>query len=154
MTTFIEMRVDMDCTGCQSKIRKALKKLDGVGDVDIDMAMQKVTVTGWVDQRKVLKAVKKTGKRAVWPYPYIPDEYHNHAQQYYPQQQQLIIQSEAAPMTHQLRMVPTASSSYNYYEPRYDGHDDGYYQQPVYSSVVEQSRLMFSDDNPYACSIM
>ncbi|GFS45576.1 heavy metal transport/detoxification superfamily protein [Actinidia rufa] len=46
------MRVHMDCAGCESKIRKALQKLKGVDDVDINMGMQKVTVTGWADQKK------------------------------------------------------------------------------------------------------
>jgi len=36
----------------------------GVDDIDIDMGLQKVTVTGWADQKKVLKTVRKTGRRA------------------------------------------------------------------------------------------
>ncbi|GLU22867.1 hypothetical protein SLE2022_389100 [Rubroshorea leprosula] len=148
------MRVHMDCPGCEAKIKKSLQKLDGVDDVDIDMAMQKVTVMGWADQRKVLKAVRKTGRRAeLWPYPYNP-EYHNYAQQYYSQQQQQVLRRQP-PITYQFLAVPRAASSYNYYVHGYDGHDYGYYQQPPYSSLIdEQSSSMFSDDNPHACSIM
>ncbi|CAN4084199.1 unnamed protein product [Withania somnifera] len=66
------MRVHMDC----SKIRKALNKLH-------DMNMQKVTVTEWAEQKKVLKTARKTGRRAeLWPYPYNP-EYHNYMHHYY-----------------------------------------------------------------------
>ncbi|KAF2305295.1 hypothetical protein GH714_003528 [Hevea brasiliensis] len=50
--TITEMRVHMDCAGCEAKIKKALQKLNGVDDIDIDMAMQKVTVMGWADQKK------------------------------------------------------------------------------------------------------
>ncbi|KAI4371769.1 hypothetical protein MLD38_010081 [Melastoma candidum] len=58
----VEMQVHMDCTGCENKIRKALQRVEGVDDVDIDMAMQKVTVTGWTDRDRVLQTVRKTGR--------------------------------------------------------------------------------------------
>ncbi|XVF46752.1 hypothetical protein PTKIN_Ptkin03bG0053600 [Pterospermum kingtungense] len=56
------MRVHMDCGGCGSKVKTTLQKLKGVDEVDIDMGMLKVTVTGWADQKKVLKTVRKTGR--------------------------------------------------------------------------------------------
>jgi len=65
------MCVHMDCPGCEKKIRKAVQRLEGVHDVEIDMAQQRVTVNGDVEQKKVLKAVRRTGRRAVlWPLPY------------------------------------------------------------------------------------
>ncbi|KAF2305314.1 hypothetical protein GH714_003644 [Hevea brasiliensis] len=108
--TITEMRVHMDCAGCEAKIKKALQKLNGVDDIDIDMAMQKVTVMGWADQKKVLKAVRKTGRRAeLWPYPYNP-EYYNFNQQYYYQQQQETQPAEV--ITYYAPQYST--SSYNY----------------------------------------
>ncbi|XP_010925640.1 heavy metal-associated isoprenylated plant protein 28 [Elaeis guineensis] len=145
--TIVEMCVHMDCSGCESKVKKALLKLEGVDDVDIDMVQQKVTVTGYVDQKKVLKAVRKTGRRAVlWPYPYNV-EHQTYNQEYY----------------HQLHPNPayhlifnSIPNSYNYYKHGYNDSDThGYYQKPTYSHIVdERARSLFSDDNPNACSIM
>ncbi|KAF8391231.1 hypothetical protein HHK36_023533 [Tetracentron sinense] len=149
--TIVEMRVHMDCGGCESRIKKALQKLDGVDDIDIDMAMQKVTVTGWADQKKVLKTVRKTGRRTeLWPYPYNP-EYHNYTHHYYHQYQN---QNQSHPFTY---YSSQPSSSYNYYKHGYDGHDHdhGYYHQPEHSTNFdERASAMFSDENPNACSIM
>ncbi|XP_021907774.1 heavy metal-associated isoprenylated plant protein 28 isoform X2 [Carica papaya] len=126
--TIVEMRVHMDCAGCESKIRKALQKLDGIHEIDIDVRMQKVTVMGWTDRKKVLKTVRKTGRRAeFWPFP------HN-----------AFIQP--ALLTY---------SSYNQYNPSlYDIHH--FYPPPYNSNPIEhhQATTIFSDDNPHACSIM
>ncbi|KAJ8626605.1 hypothetical protein MRB53_019912 [Persea americana] len=140
------MRVHMDCAGCESKIKKVLRKLEGVDEIDIDMAMQKVTVTGWADQKKVLKTVRKTGRRAeLWPFPYQP-EYHPYTQHYYHQLHQ---------SHHQTYTAPQPSSSYNYYKHGYDDHGYGYYHRPAHSTIVdERAGAMFSDENPNACSIM
>ncbi|KAJ4981338.1 hypothetical protein NE237_032175 [Protea cynaroides] len=145
MTT--EMRVHMDCAGCENKIKKALKKLEGVDEVDIDMGMQKVTVTGWAEQKKVLKTVRKTGRRAeLWIFPYNP-EYTGYTQHHYYQQHH---QSDSVTYYN-----PQPSSSYNYYKHGYDDSNHGYYQRPAHSAIFdERAGAMFSDDNPNACSIM
>jgi len=120
----------------------------GVDDIDIDMAMQKVTVMGWADQRKVLKAVRKTGRRAeLWPYPYNPESY-NFNQQYYYQKQH----HETKVVNHYTKM-PT--SSYNYHKHGYNDEEFGRYQKPPYATIFdEEASAMFSDENPHACSIM
>jgi len=65
----VELKVRMDCDGCERKINKVLSSMSGVETVDINRKMQKVTVTGFVEPNKVLKKVKGTGKRAeMWPY--------------------------------------------------------------------------------------
>lgn len=116
-------------------------------DIDIDMVMQKVTVMGWADQKKVLKAVRKTGRRAeLWPYPYNP-EYYNFNQQYYYQQQH-----QTQPVIY---YATQSTSSYNYKKHGYTDNDYGYYQKPPYSTIIdERATAMFSDENPNACSIM
>ncbi|XP_011008470.1 PREDICTED: heavy metal-associated isoprenylated plant protein 26-like [Populus euphratica] len=145
--TITEMEVYMDCAGCENKIRKAIQKLDGVDDIDIDMYMQKVTVMGWADQRKVLKAVRKTGRRAeLWPYPYNPESYNFNQQHYYQQQHEKEIVTYYA-------NKPTPS--YNYDKHGYNEQEFGYYQKPAYATIVdEEASAIFSDENPHACSIM
>ncbi|XP_021851353.1 heavy metal-associated isoprenylated plant protein 23-like [Spinacia oleracea] len=65
----IELKVRMDCDGCELKVRKALSSLSGVKKVEINRKQQKVTVSGYVEANKVLKKAKSTGKKAeIWPY--------------------------------------------------------------------------------------
>ncbi|PIA42226.1 hypothetical protein AQUCO_02100240v1 [Aquilegia coerulea] len=141
-----EMKVHMCCPGCESKIKKALLKLEGIDNIDIDMNMQKVTVTGWAEQKKVLKVVRKTGRRAeLWPFPYTP-EYNAYTEQYYYQHQ---------PGQPYAGFNPQPSSSYNYYKHGHDGNEHGYYHRPAHSTIVnERAGAIFSDENPHACAIM
>eukprot|EP00253_Pinus_taeda_P033146 PITA_33146 len=65
----VEIEVKIDCDGCERKVKRALSSMSGVKTVDIDRKMNKVTVSGYVEEKNVLKKVKGTGKRAeVWPY--------------------------------------------------------------------------------------
>ncbi|KAJ4729665.1 Heavy metal-associated isoprenylated plant protein [Melia azedarach] len=144
MSTITEMRVHMDCAGCESKVKSALQKVKGVDDIDIDMGMQKVTVTGWADRKKVLKAVRKTGRRAeLWQLPFSPAEH----QSYYNQHQC------NGPVNY---YAPHPSSSYNYYKHGYDNQNHAYYHYPAAHSSIfnHQTGSSFSDENPHACSIM
>ncbi|KAL3527793.1 hypothetical protein ACH5RR_012449 [Cinchona calisaya] len=123
----VELKVRMDCDGCELKVKKALSSLSGVKNVEINRKQQKVAVTGHVEANKVLKKAKSTGKKAeIWPYvPY-----------------NLVAQPYAAPSYDKkappgyVRKVenPTTGTV-----TRYD-------QDPYVT--------MFSDDNPNACSIM
>ncbi|KAD3066365.1 hypothetical protein R6Q59_012978 [Mikania micrantha] len=148
----IEMRVHVDCPGCENKIRKALQRLKGVENVDIDMGLQKVTVTGIADEKKVLKTVRKTGRRAeIWNIPYNPDiRTHNYNVNQYAQQQQ---NGGLGPATFYTRQ-PSSASSYNYFKHGCDNH---YVYNPIQSSglIDHQVGATFSDDNTHAaCKIM
>ncbi|PON41361.1 Heavy metal-associated domain containing protein [Parasponia andersonii] len=152
--TTIELIVQMDCAGCESKIKKALLNLKGVDDVDVDMNMQKVTVMGWADQEKILKTVRRTGKRAdMWPY--TQETQHNiTVQQYYHQHNHSNDHDHSTIGTTAFydSVFPIIPS--NYFQ---NGHDFGYYynQQPPFSTLVDdKATSMFSDENPHACSIM
>ncbi|KAI9085492.1 hypothetical protein K1719_032559 [Acacia pycnantha] len=166
--TIVEISVNIDCEGCERKIRKALQKLPGVDDVEIDMRMQKVTVMGWADQTKVLKAVRKTGKKAeLWPYPYDP-QYHDfvrhycnnnnssNSYEYDNNDQDDNGRRRRRRSNNKPSSSSSSSSSYNYYKHGYDNGDDfGYYQKPIGSTVVsEKAMSVFSDENPHACAIM
>nr|XP_043608655.1 heavy metal-associated isoprenylated plant protein 23 [Erigeron canadensis] len=65
----VNLKVRMDCDGCERKVKKALSSLSGVKKVEIDRKQQKVTVNGYVEANKVLKKAQSTGKKSeIWPY--------------------------------------------------------------------------------------
>ncbi|XP_072974551.1 heavy metal-associated isoprenylated plant protein 23-like [Typha angustifolia] len=123
----VELKVRMDCDGCELKVKKALSSMKGVQSVDINRKQQKVTVTGFVEPNKVLKRAKSTGKKAeIWPYvaynlvdhPYAAGAYDKKAPPGY------VRNVEAVNISHQ-----------------------GNKQE-------DQMTNMFNDENPNACSIM
>ncbi|RVW45714.1 Heavy metal-associated isoprenylated plant protein 21 [Vitis vinifera] len=65
----VEIKVKMDCDGCERRVKNAVTSMRGVKSVEVIRKQSRVTVTGYVDANKVLKRVKSTGKRAeFWPY--------------------------------------------------------------------------------------
>ncbi|KAK9051649.1 hypothetical protein SSX86_028277 [Deinandra increscens subsp. villosa] len=144
----VEMIVNMDCHGCERKVRKALQNLDGVESIEIDLNMQKVTVTGWVDQEKVLNKIRKTGKKAeLWPFPNNPEEVG------FTQRYADMYSYHSDPATYFHEQHPEIST-HNYYEHGYN-NDHRHLQMP-YSSigVSEKATIAFSDENVNACSVM
>lgn len=99
------------------------------------MDRQKVTVTGYIEQRKVLKVVRRTGRKAeYWPFPYDSE--------YYPYASQYLDESNHA-------------SSYNYFRHGFNENIHGYFPDQAYSTVSDQTVHLFSDDNVHAyCTIM
>ncbi|XP_030463112.2 leucine-rich repeat extensin-like protein 2 [Syzygium oleosum] len=59
-----EINVRMDCNGCVQKIKKALHGINGIYDLHIDFPQQKLTIVGWADPEKIVKAIRKTRKTA------------------------------------------------------------------------------------------
>ncbi|XP_068645513.1 heavy metal-associated isoprenylated plant protein 31 [Aristolochia californica] len=133
----IEVRVqNLDCEGCATKIQKALNKLKGVEEIEIDMETQKVTVRGHaVEEKKVLKTVKRTGKVAEpWPFPS-----YNHFSSFYKYPSHIVD---------------------HYYETTSGsavGAHAFFHTPSTYSVAVasdEAVASIFSDENPHACSVM
>ncbi|XP_030927160.1 heavy metal-associated isoprenylated plant protein 45 [Quercus lobata] len=133
--SIVELMVHMDCEGCEKRIRRAISKIEGVDSLEIDMDQQKVTVTGCIDERKVLKVVRRTGRRAeLWPFPYDSE--------YYPYAARYLDES-------------TYTTSYNYYRHGFNESVHGYFPDQAYSTVPDQTVHLFSDDNVHAyCTIM
>ncbi|KAL6911499.1 hypothetical protein ACP4OV_000304 [Aristida adscensionis] len=122
----VELRVRMDCERCEREVKKALSGIRGVQYVEVNRMLQKVTVTGCVDPREVLRRAQSTGKRAEpWPQTAPASAYYGHG-----------------PEAHHERWA-TASSYYPY--PRS--------VEPAIAGA-EQITNLFSDDNPNACSVM
>ncbi|KAK4804958.1 hypothetical protein SAY86_004775 [Trapa natans] len=122
----VEIKVKMDCDGCERRVRNAVSTMKGVKTVEINRKQSQVTVNGHVDPNKVLKRVKKLGKRAEF-WPYIPQH---------------------------LVYFPHASQAYDKRAPA--GYVKNLTQGFPSSDPPEHERLisMFSDDNVNACSVM
>ncbi|XP_055961282.1 putative pentatricopeptide repeat-containing protein At3g11460, mitochondrial [Mercurialis annua] len=133
--SIVELSVHMDCQGCEKRIRRAISKMQGVDSLEIDMDKQKVTVTGYVEQRKVLKVVRRTGRKAeFWPFPYDSE--------YYPYAAQYLDES-------------TYTTSYNYYRHGFNENVHGYFPDQAYETVSDNTVHLFSEDNVHAyCTIM
>lgn len=136
--SMVEVRVpNLDCEGCSAKLKKALSKLKGVEEVEIEMETQKITVTGYMlEENKVLKAIKRAGKAAEpWPFPG-----YSHFASFYKYPNYIVnhyydtYRNEAAPGVHTFFHTPAA------------------YSLAVASDEVVAS--LFSDENPHACSVM
>ncbi|XP_040383631.1 heavy metal-associated isoprenylated plant protein 23 [Oryza brachyantha] len=125
----VELKVRMDCDGCELKVRNALSGMKGVQSVEINRKQYKVTVQGFVEPGKVVKRVQATGKKAeIWPYVPYSLVAHPYAAPAY---------DKKAPPGHVRRVdavVPVAAAA----------------------AAAQEERLttMFSDENPNACSIM
>lgn len=98
----------------------------GAKSVDVDLKQQKATVTGYVEAKKVLEAAKSTKKKVeMWPYvPYTLVANPYVAQAY---------DKKAPP--NMVRGVPNTATV-------------------TETTVDDRYTMMFSDENPNACSIM
>ncbi|PKH89621.1 hypothetical protein CRG98_049934, partial [Punica granatum] len=128
-----------------------------IHQIEIDRYMQKVTVMGFADQRKVLKAMKKTGKVVEpWPYQLNNDMEYTYNQYYHGNR---INGDDYSTSSHLFASIPHnySGSNYNHHgRNRYSrrGHIS-YFDQPAYSDLVkDKPGAYFSDDNAVGCSIM
>ncbi|KAF8390046.1 hypothetical protein HHK36_024567 [Tetracentron sinense] len=120
----VEIKVKMDCDGCERRIRHAVCSMKGARTVDINRKQSRVTVTGYVDPNKVLKRVKHTGKKAEF-WPYVP---------------------------YNLVSYPYVAQAYDKKAPA--GYVRNVVQALPSPNAEEKLNWIFSDENPNACSIM
>ncbi|KAL9230077.1 hypothetical protein vseg_005469 [Gypsophila vaccaria] len=122
----VEIKVKMDCDGCERRVKNAVSSLKGVREVEISRKQSKVTVTGHVDPNRVLKKIKDTGKKRAEFWPYIE---------------------------HNLVAYPYVVGAYDKRAP--SGYvRDVVQAYPSYTLPQENFTTLFNDDNPNACSIM
>lgn len=102
----------------------------GVENVDIDRKQGKVTVIGYVERKKVLKAVRRTGKSA-----------------------ELIMPSQIVGYNPYLKESEKFEKTHNYKKHGYNALPNAI-QNP--NSLIPKDGIagMFSDDNANSCSIM
>ncbi|KAK8657407.1 hypothetical protein V6N13_035648 [Hibiscus sabdariffa] len=61
------LKVNIHCDGCKQKVKKLLRRIEGVYQVNIDAEQQKVSVSGSVDSATLIKKLVRAGKHAeVW----------------------------------------------------------------------------------------
>ncbi|PSS11273.1 Heavy metal-associated isoprenylated plant protein [Actinidia chinensis var. chinensis] len=131
----VELKVRMCCTGCERVVKNAILKLRGVDSVEVDLEMEKVTVMGYVDRNKVLKAVRRAGKRAeFWPYP-NPPLYFTSDNNYFKD------------------LNNDYKESYNYWRHGYNV-GDRHGTIPMTHRGDDKVSNMFNDDNVHACCLM
>ncbi|KAK2996635.1 hypothetical protein RJ639_043575 [Escallonia herrerae] len=122
----VEIKVKMDCDGCERRVKNSVRSMKGVKSVDVNRKHSRVTVTGYVEPNKVLKKVRSTGKKRAEFWPYVP--YNLVAYPYVPQ-----AYDKKAPAGY-VKNVAQALPSPN--------------------APTERLTTLFSDENPNACSIM
>ncbi|GAB4840382.1 Heavy metal-associated isoprenylated plant protein 21 [Ancistrocladus abbreviatus] len=121
----VEIKVKMDCDGCERRVKNAVTRMRGVKSVEVNRKQSRVTVSGYVEPNKVLNKVQSTGKRAeFWPYVPYNLVYYPYAAQAY---------DKKAPSGF-VKNVPQAV--------------------PTPTAQEEKYTWLFSDDNPNACSLM
>ncbi|CAK7334203.1 unnamed protein product [Dovyalis caffra] len=125
----VEIKVKMDCEGCERKVRNSVKGMKGVVQVEVDRKLHKLTVTGYVDPDKVLHRVRqRTGKKAEF-WPYVPAD---------------VVPQPYVPGVYDKKAPP--------------GYVRNPLEDPQASSLAPESSFevktttAFSDDNPNACS--
>ncbi|GLJ38496.1 hypothetical protein SUGI_0784440 [Cryptomeria japonica] len=60
----VELRVGMHCDKCIQEIKRAIRRLEGMETYRVDKVLHKVTVTGDVTPKMVLKTLLRSGKPA------------------------------------------------------------------------------------------
>ncbi|GMH02956.1 hypothetical protein Nepgr_004795 [Nepenthes gracilis] len=126
----VEIKVKIDCEGCERKIRKAVEGMEGVTQVEVEPKQSKLTVIGYVEPSKVVARLRhRTGKKVeLWPY--VPYEAVAH---------------------------PYAPGVYDWKAPAgyVRGADDPHMSQLARASSTEvRYTTAFSDENPSGCVIM
>ncbi|XP_010533529.1 PREDICTED: heavy metal-associated isoprenylated plant protein 21 [Tarenaya hassleriana] len=131
----IDLKVRMCCSGCERVIKNAIYKLRGVDSVEVNLEMERGTVVGYVERNKLLKAVRRAGKRAeFWPYPDIP-LYFTSAENYYKD------------------TTKEYKESYNYYRHGYNMSDRHGHVHVTHRGDDKVSNF-FNDDNVNSCRII
>ncbi|WOL05944.1 hypothetical protein Cni_G14675 [Canna indica] len=127
----VELKVRMDCEGCERRIREAVEGVKGVSKVEIEPKQKKVTVVGLVEPKKVMKRIeRKTGKKAE-PWPYVPYD---------------VVYRPYAPGAYDKKAPP------GYVRNVVDDPDAAPLARA--SSMEVKYTTAFSDENPNSCSVM
>lgn len=70
-----EFMVDMKCEGCVKSVKNKLQTVDGVKNVDVDLANQLVRVLGTSPVKNMTEALEQTGRKARLIGQGVPDDF-------------------------------------------------------------------------------
>ncbi|KAF3594435.1 hypothetical protein Bca4012_077241 [Brassica carinata] len=122
----VNIKVKIDCDGCERKIKNAVSSMKGAKSVEVNRKMHKVTVSGYVDPKKVLKRVQSTGKKKAELWPYVP---------------------------YTMVAYPYAAGAYDKRAPAgFVRKSEQAQAQP--GGTDDKLMSLFSDENPNACIVM
>ncbi|KVH96529.1 heavy metal-associated isoprenylated plant protein 26-like [Cynara cardunculus var. scolymus] len=126
----VEIKVKIDCEGCERKVRRSVEGMKGVTSVTIEPKLHKLIVTGYVEPHKVVSRVAyRTGKKVeLWPYVPYDVVQHPYAQGVYD------------------RKAPAGYVRYN--------QDPSMSHLTRATSTEVRYTTTFSDENTGACAIM
>ncbi|XP_047320469.1 heavy metal-associated isoprenylated plant protein 26-like [Impatiens glandulifera] len=126
----VEMKVKIDCEGCERKVRRSLEGMKGVTSVEVEAKKSKVTVVGYVNPTKVVARLAYRMGKKVELWPYVPYEVVAH------------------PYAHGIydRKAPTGYVR--------QAQDPAVSHLARASSTEVRYATAFSDENPTACAIM
>ncbi|KAL6648777.1 hypothetical protein ACP70R_013001 [Stipagrostis hirtigluma subsp. patula] len=127
----VELKVRMDCEGCERKVRKALEDMKGVSSVEVEPKQNKVTVSGYVEQAEVVERLQRRAGKKAEPWPYVPYD---------------VVPHPYAPGAYDKKAPP------GYVRNVLDDPDVGPLARA--SPTEERYTSAFSDDNPNACAVM
>lgn len=68
----VEIKIKIDCEGCERRVRKSVEGMKGVTQVEVEPKKSKLTVIGYVEPEKVLHRVKHRTKKTAVMWPYVP----------------------------------------------------------------------------------
>lgn len=125
----VEIKIKIDCEGCERKVRRSVEGMKGVTSIDINPKQSKLTVIGYVDPEKVVSRVAhRTGKKAEF-WPYVPYDVVEH---------------------------PYAAGVYDKKAPAgyVRNASDSHGSLARASSTEVRYTTAFSDENPAACVVM
>ncbi|KAI9070893.1 hypothetical protein K1719_032519 [Acacia pycnantha] len=125
----VEIKVKMDCDGCERRVKNAVTHMKGVKSVEVNRKQSRVTVSGYVDPNKVLKRIRRTGKKRAEFWPYVPQHL-----VHFPYVSGVYDKRAPAGYVRNITIVQPSTAAANTQE--------------------EQFMSFFSDDNVNACSIM
>ncbi|GAA0173293.1 hypothetical protein LIER_26942 [Lithospermum erythrorhizon] len=127
----VEIKVKMDCEGCERKVKRSVEGMKGVTSVDVEPKKHKLTVVGYVEPGKVVARVAhRTGKKVeLWPYVPYDVVAHPYAQGVYD------------------KKAPAGYVRNSEFDP----HGSSLARA---SSTEVRYTTAFSDENPAACAVM
>ncbi|XP_051146727.1 heavy metal-associated isoprenylated plant protein 26-like [Andrographis paniculata] len=128
----VEIKIKIDCEGCERKVRRSVEGMKGVSSVEVSPKQNKLTVVGYVEAEKVVARVAhRTGKKAeLWPY--VPYD---------------VVEHPYAPGVYD-KKAPAG------YVRRSSNTSEGFSQLSRATSTEVRYTTAFSDENPAACVLM